>query len=106
MGMMTQYYIDEAKKLEEARAEMEKKNHEHMERLAKCKSTPTVAEIQRAASGEHVHEHEYDGSPIQHVHPVPVEEKVVEHKVEKVIEPKPAHEKGAYVTRASNAKKE
>jgi hypothetical protein len=50
-------------RLAEERAAREKTQAEHREAMAKTRPTPTQIENDLAASGEHVIEHEHDGSP-------------------------------------------
>lgn len=51
----------------EERAAREKSQAEHREASAKIKPTPTQEENDRAALGEHIAEHEPDGSPVEGV---------------------------------------
>lgn len=51
------------KKLADDRAVREKAQAEQNEKMAKSKPTPTQEENDRAAMGEHIAEHEADGSP-------------------------------------------
>jgi hypothetical protein len=53
------------KRLADERAAREKSQAEHREATAKTKPTPTQEENDLAASGEHVIEHEHDGSPVE-----------------------------------------
>jgi hypothetical protein len=53
------------KRLADERAARDKAQAEHREATAKTKPTPTQEENDVAASGEHVSEHEPDGSPVE-----------------------------------------
>jgi Flp pilus assembly protein TadD len=78
------------KRLADERAAREKSHAEHREVSAKTKPTPTQEENDLAASGEHVIEHEHDGSPVEG-----------EPQVKRQAEAnKPASGRGDYSTRA------
>lgn len=88
-----------------ARDDQVKANEEVMARQSGYRPTPTVEEVQRALRGENVDDKEPDGSPEQNVHhrTTPVSRQIeVGHKVS---EAKPSTDKGAYATRAAEAKK-
>jgi|SoimicmetaTmtLPB_FD_contig_31_9740095_length_561_multi_2_in_0_out_0_1 hypothetical protein len=77
-------------RLAEERAAREKSQAEHREVTAKIKPTPTQEENDLAASGEHVSQHEPDGSP----------EEVSPHVKREAEASKPAG-RGSYSTRAT-----
>lgn len=84
-------------RLAEEQAAREKSQAEQREASAKIKPTPTQLENDLAASGEHVSEHEPDGSPVEGVPPAGTKQ---------TKETKPAsgaHPRGDYQTRASGA---
>jgi Flp pilus assembly protein TadD len=56
---------DVKKRLADERAAREKTQAEQREAQSAVKPTPTQAENDLAASGEHVIEHEHDGSPVE-----------------------------------------
>jgi hypothetical protein len=79
------------KRLADEKAQREKASAERQKAMSGVKPTPTQAENDLSASGEHVIEHEHDGSPY--------EDDVVQDKTKtRAMESKPS---GDYQTRAA-----
>jgi hypothetical protein len=93
MGLMTKSYEENEKRVKKERAEMEKRNQEHMDNLAKQVPTPTLEEIQASLLGKAVEKKN--------------DEKKTDSKKEeakKEVEAKPHSEKEGYVTRETKTK--
>ena len=101
MGIMQEAYKKEQEEIKRFRAKMAADNKRHMEELAKKVPTPTIEEVQAALMGVPKKSAEPVAPKIDESTAPKIDEPPV---VEKVSEPKPAVEKGNYVTRASVAK--
>lgn len=102
MGLMTKAVKDAEEALAKARADMAKRNAEHMERTASYRPTPTPDEMRRVMLGDVVETQSAAPAP-QPVEP-PVEPPAAEQQ-EKSSDPKAASDRGTYNTRGSTAKK-
>jgi hypothetical protein len=97
--------IDATKKrLAEEKQAREKKQADQRDAMANAKPTPTQEENDLAASGEHLTEHEPDGSPPDPHAPPPAEGGGAAPVTTRQSEAKPA-QRGDYSTRSSTAAK-